>query len=259
MAVSVGRGTLSRIVEDPTAIVLQVQRPSDPDAAAAALEHAAHSFLQLDPQFVGDVARTPAGPFMSWTPVAVQRLPAVPSPHRGPLPRGCRGHRGGGGRPASPWAKLWSSSRRSGAGPVSPAWWPASPAPTTPPPAPPGEEPRGGAPMHAQVRRAPRGTAQRGRTEWRVVHVSPGRCRWRPRGQRSGPRRHRRTLQEHGSQPGRRGELRLHQRRSQVLGLQGGYAGHRVGDNRWRAARVHLEEYEEPSSPDYPANEGSTP
>lgn len=64
MAVYVAPGTVNRIFENHGVLTLQVQRPSDPEAAAIALQEAGESFYGLDASLVSNVAHTPVGPFI---------------------------------------------------------------------------------------------------------------------------------------------------------------------------------------------------
>lgn len=81
MTVKVARGLLSRIRENPGDIVIQVQRPSDVEAATVALERAREDIWNLDggwesasgltpkdrnnPKYVSGVARAGTGPFIT--------------------------------------------------------------------------------------------------------------------------------------------------------------------------------------------------
>jgi hypothetical protein len=80
MAITVARGVGTRISQNRRGIVIQVQRPSDPEAATAALTRARAEIANLDggwqsapglspgdrngPTYVGAVVATPAGPFL---------------------------------------------------------------------------------------------------------------------------------------------------------------------------------------------------
>lgn len=64
MAVTIARGTISRMRESRGAVLLRVEGAADPRAAARGLEQAMGDVGDLEPAYISEVMRTPEGPMV---------------------------------------------------------------------------------------------------------------------------------------------------------------------------------------------------